>query len=51
MENRRVQGDFISDFQYIKGAYEKHGEGLLQGHVKGTRGNGLKLKKVHLYQM
>ena len=34
----KLQGDLIAAFQYLKGAYEKAGE----GHF--TRGNGLKLK-------
>jgi len=33
MEKRRLWGDLIAAFQYPKGAYEKDGEGLLQGHV------------------
>ncbi|GAB0190969.1 hypothetical protein GRJ2_001562200 [Grus japonensis] len=41
LEKRRLQGDFIAAFQYLKGAYKKAGEGLLTR----TRGNGLKLKE------
>lgn len=29
-EEKRVKGDFIVDFQYLKGVYERVGEALLQ---------------------
>jgi len=30
LEQRRLQGDFIVVFQYLKGAYRKLGRGFLQ---------------------
>ena len=39
LEKRRLRGDLIAAFQYLKGAYKKAGEGLW------TRGNGFKLKE------
>ncbi|GAB0191426.1 hypothetical protein GRJ2_001607900 [Grus japonensis] len=46
LEKRRLQGDFIAAFHYLKGAYRKAGEGLFtRAWSDGTRGNGLKLKE------
>ncbi|KFV69035.1 hypothetical protein N307_12365, partial [Dryobates pubescens] len=45
LEKRRLRGDLIVAFQYLKGAYKKAGEGLLR--ISGsdrTRGNGMKLE-------
>ena len=46
LENRRLQGDFIAAFQYLKGGYRKAEEGLFirAGSVR-TRGNGFKLEE------
>ncbi|KFV68277.1 hypothetical protein N307_02384, partial [Dryobates pubescens] len=45
LEKRRLRGDLIVAFQYVKGAYKKAGEGLVR--ISGsdrTRGNGMKLE-------
>jgi len=42
---RRLWGDLIAAFQYLKGAYRRDGEGLLTRVCSDrTRGNGCKLK-------
>jgi len=44
LQKRRLQGDLIAAFQYLKGAYKKAGEGLFTRACSGrTRGNGFKL--------
>ncbi|KAK4818447.1 hypothetical protein QYF61_013134 [Mycteria americana] len=46
LEKRRLQGDLIAAFQYLKGAYQKDGDRLFStACCDRTRGNGLKLKE------
>jgi len=46
LEKRRLEGDLIAAFQYLKGAYKKAGKGLLTSACSDrTRDNGFKLKK------
>ena len=46
LEKRRLQGDLIVAFQYLKGAYRKGGEGLFIRECSDrTRGNRFKLKE------
>ncbi|GAB0178291.1 hypothetical protein GRJ2_000294400 [Grus japonensis] len=46
LEKRRLWGDLMVAFQYLKGAYRKAGEGLFIRECSDrTRGNGFKLKE------
>ena len=44
LEKRRLQGDLIVAFQYLKGAYKQEGEWLfIRAYSDRRRGNGFKL--------
>ena len=46
MERRKLWGDLIATFQYLKGAYKLEGDQIFtQSDGDRTRGNGFKLKE------
>ena len=46
LEKKRLQGDLIAAFQYLKRAYKQEGSQLFErGDKSRTRGNGFKLKE------
>jgi len=46
LQKRRLRGDLIATFQYLKGVYKKAGEGhFTRAWSNRTRGNGFKLKE------
>jgi len=46
LQKRRLQGDLIATFQYLKGVYKKAGEGFFtRAGSDRTRGNGFKIKE------
>ena len=49
LENRRLQGDFIAAFQYLKGSCRKAEEGLfIRADSNRMRGNSFKLEESRL---
>ncbi|PKU38002.1 hypothetical protein llap_11689 [Limosa lapponica baueri] len=49
LEKRRLWGDFIVAFQYVKRAYKKDGDKLFsRASCDRTRGNGFKLEEGRL---
>ncbi|PKU44451.1 hypothetical protein llap_5250 [Limosa lapponica baueri] len=46
LEKRRLRGDLITAYQYLKGAYRRAGEGpFVRKSGDRTRGNGFKLEE------
>jgi len=49
LEKRRLQGDLIAAFQYLKGMYSKDGENVFsKACCDRTRSNGFKLREGRL---
>jgi len=49
LEKRKLQGDLMAAFQYLKGAYEQEGDQLFtQSDNDRTRGSSFKLKDEDL---
>jgi len=45
LEKRRLRGDLIAAFQYLKGTSKEDGEGhFIRACSDGTKGNGFKMK-------
>ena len=41
LEKRRLRGDLVTMFQYLKGGYKEDGDSLFTGsHTEKMRGNG-----------
>ena len=52
LEKRRLRGDLIAAFQYLKGAYKQEGSKLFERvYNSRTRENGFKLKEGRLSWM
>ncbi|PKU38216.1 hypothetical protein llap_11479 [Limosa lapponica baueri] len=50
LEKRRLQGDLITAFQYLKGAYKRDEEGpFIREWSDRTSGNGFKLKEQRFW--
>jgi len=46
LEKKRLQGDFLVAFQYLKGAHKKDGNKCFRrAHCNRTKGNGFKVKE------
>jgi len=45
LEKRRLWGDLIAAFQYLKGTYRKDGQNIFSRACDRTRSNGFKLRE------